>query len=88
MSNQPFPYGLSDHAKIRLAGRKIDLQWVVLTLMEPALLEPHPDDADCQCAYREIPEAEGRVLKVVYNTVIEPWRVVTVHFDQRMRGRL
>ncbi|MGF1569818.1 MAG: DUF4258 domain-containing protein [Nodosilinea sp.] len=88
MSNQPFPYALSDHAKIRLAERKIDLQWVALTLTEPDLLEPHPEDADCQCAYRGIPEAGGRVLKVVYNTATNPWRVVTIHFDRRMRGRL
>jgi hypothetical protein len=86
--NQSFPYELSDHAKTRLAERNLDLRWVTLTLMEPALRESHPNDADCQCAYRRIPEAEGRVLKVVYNAATEPWRVVTVHFDRRMRGRL
>ena len=86
--NEPFPYDLSDHAKARLAERNLDLRWVALTLTEPALVEPHPDDVDCRFAYRRIAEAEGRVLKVVYNTATEPWRVVTVHFDRRMRGRL
>lgn len=86
--DEPFPYDLSKHARIRLVERKIDLQWVALTIREPALVEPHPTDEDCQCAYRSIPEVEGRVLKVVYNTTTEPWRIVTVHFDRRMRGRL
>ncbi|MBD0267802.1 MAG: DUF4258 domain-containing protein [Cyanobacteria bacterium Co-bin8] len=83
-----FPYKLSQHAKQRLTERKIELQWVIKTLAEPALVEPHPEDATCQCAYRAIPEVEGRILKVVYNTTTDPWRIVTVHFDRRMRGRL
>ncbi|NMF82029.1 DUF4258 domain-containing protein [Nodosilinea sp. P-1105] len=88
MDDGEFPYDLSDHAQRRLAGRQIDLQWVAFTLNEPALVEPHPEDATCRCAYRAIPDAEGRVLKVVYNATTEPWRIVTVHFDRRMRGRL
>jgi hypothetical protein len=86
--NDSFPYDLSEHARIRLAERKIDLHWIAQTVSEPALLADHPVDADCRCAYRSLPEAEGRVLKVVYNTATEPWRIVTVHFDRRMRGRL
>ena len=86
--NEPFSYDLSDHARTRLAERKLDLQWVALTLKDPDLVEPHPQDANCRYAYRRIAEAEGRVLKVVYNASTEPWRIVTVHFDRRMRGRL
>lgn len=87
-SGEEFPYEMSNHAQARLAERKIKLQWVKITLMAPMLVEPHPDDVDCQCAYKTISEANGRVLKVVYNTVTEPWRVITVHFDRRMRGKL
>ena len=47
---EPFPYDLSEHAKIRLVERKIDLQWVVLTVKEPTLVEPHPSNEDCRCA--------------------------------------
>lgn len=85
---ETFPYDLSNHAKTRIVERKIDLQWIVLTMKAPALRESHPNDDDCQCVYRRIPAAEGRVLKVVYNAATKPWRIVTVHFDRRMRDRL
>lgn len=87
-SSEEFPYEISNHAQARLAERKINLQWVSTTLTAPMLVKPHPHDANCRCAYRTISEADGRVLKVVYNTATEPWRVITVHFDRRMRGKL
>ncbi len=88
MPNDDIPYSLSHHAALRLAERKIESDWVALTIAEPTLIEPHPEDATCQCAYRAIPEAGGRVLKVVYNRTTNPWHIVTIHFDRRMRGRL
>jgi hypothetical protein len=81
-------FTLSDHAMIRIEQRKLERQWVVATLKSPDLEEPHPQDADCRIAYKAIAEADGRVLKVVYNTSTDPIRVVTVHFDRRMRGKL
>ncbi|MBE9158181.1 DUF4258 domain-containing protein [Nodosilinea sp. LEGE 06152] len=88
MANDKIPYSLSRHAELRLAERKIEWAWVTLTLAEPALTEPHPGDPTCQCAYRAIPEADGRILKVVYNRATNPWHIVTIHFDRRIRGRL
>ncbi|MGF1520575.1 MAG: DUF4258 domain-containing protein [Nodosilinea sp.] len=88
MPNDDIPYSLSDHAALRLAERKIKSAWVALTIAEPTLIEPHPGDATCQCTYRAIPKAGGRGLKVVDNKTTNPWHIVTVHFNRRMRGRL
>lgn len=88
MTNDEISYSLSHHAEVRLAERKIEWAWVVLTVAEPALIESHPEDPTCQCVYRAIPEAGGRVLKVVYNRTTNPWHIVTIHFDRRMRGKL
>jgi hypothetical protein len=85
---EKFPYQLSDHVQKRIAERDIQLQWIITTMSKPALVKPHPDDPNCWYAYGVIPEAEGRVLKVVYNTLTQPWLIVTVHFDRRMRGKL
>lgn len=65
-SSEEFPYAMSNHAQVRLAERNISLQWVKITLEAPMRVDPHPDDADCRCAYKPISEAEGRVLKFVY----------------------
>lgn len=85
---EDFPFDLSDHAITRIEQRNLNLQWVIAALKTPDLQEPHPKDAHCRIAYKAITEADGRVLKVVYNTSTDPIRVVTVHFDRRMRGKL
>lgn len=81
-------FDLSDHALIRIRQRNLERQWIVATLENPDLEDPHPKDTDCRIAYKAIAEADGRVLKVVYNISTDPIRVVTVHFDRRMRGKL
>ena len=88
MANDEIPYSLSYHAELRLTERKLEWAWVAMTVAEPTLIEAHPEDATCRCAYRAIPEAGGRVLKVVYNRTTDPWHIVTIHFDRRMRGKL
>jgi Domain of unknown function (DUF4258) len=83
-----FPYALSAHARERIGKRNIDLEWVRLTVSEPTLVKLHPNDSTCLQAYRVIPESDGKVLKVVYNATTDPWRIVTIHFDRSMRGKL
>ena len=39
-------------------------------------------------AYRTEHTATGRVLRVIYNETVVPWRVVTIYFDRTMRNRL
>ena len=39
-------------------------------------------------ALARIPERDDRVLRVVYNENVHPWRIVTAYFDRAMRGKL
>ncbi len=34
-----------------------------------------------------IAERDGRILRVVYNGLVNPPRIVTVYFDRRQRGK-
>ena len=64
------------------------MEWVERTVAEPALRSPDPHDSELERLYRPIPERGGRVLRVVVNTRVAPWRVVSVFFDRGMRGQL
>jgi hypothetical protein len=81
-------YALTAHARKVLVERQIPVEWLERALHEPILREPDPDDASLERRYRSITEFDGRVLRVVVNTSVEPVRVVSVFFDRRMRGRL
>jgi hypothetical protein len=38
-------------------------------------------------AFARVPERNDRVLRVVYNASVHPLRVITIHFDRRVKGR-
>jgi len=38
-------------------------------------------------ALGRIAERDGRVLRVVYNALVQPPRIVTAYFDRRERGK-
>ncbi|WP_347403947.1 DUF2283 domain-containing protein [Nodosilinea sp. FACHB-13] len=73
MANDEISYSLSHHAELRLAERKIEWAWVALTIAEPTLVESHPEDPTCQCVYRAIPEAGGRVqtMNIEYDSDVD-----------------
>jgi hypothetical protein len=79
---------LTEHAKKMLTQREIPLEWLERVLNEPVLREPDLDDASLEGRYQPIPDFEGRVLRVVVNTTMEPIRVVSAFFDRSMRGKL
>jgi hypothetical protein len=81
-------YTLTEHARKVLTERQIPLEWLERVLHQPDLREPDPNDASLERRYRPITEFDGRVLRVVVNTSVEPERVVSIFFDRRMRGRL
>lgn len=83
-----FPYELSEHAQESISKRSISLEWVQRTLEQPDRIDPHKRDGQLKHALKRIPEYEGRVLRVVYNFTMDPWRIVTVHFDRRFRDSL
>lgn len=76
------------HATHAMQERLIAEEWVEATVAEPALRTSDPNDVEVERFYRPIPEHGGRVLRVVVNTRVAPWRVVSVFFDRSVRGQL
>lgn len=88
MTSQPIRYELSAHAVTVMAERQIQQEWMERVLTRPERTEPDKVDADLQHALGRIKERDDRVLRVVYNSRINPWRIVTVYFDRAMREKL
>ena len=83
-----FPYSLTDHAVQRISERKISLTWIHQVLSNPEKTELHPEDPQLRYACGTIPEYGNRVLRVVYNETVSPWRIVSVYFDRKLKGKL
>ena len=86
MSN-PVRFALTNHAKTVLQERGIPVEWVRLVLERPQLLIPDEEDPELLHAMAAIPDREDRVLRVVYNKNVVPWRIVTAYFDRAWRGK-
>ncbi|MDI6816347.1 MAG: DUF4258 domain-containing protein [Actinomycetota bacterium] len=76
-------YEFSEHAYDMLKERNISETWVKPAMEEPEMKESK-DDGTAHYV-RAIEEHEGRHLRVVVNAYANPWRVVTVFFDRRLR---
>jgi hypothetical protein len=87
--NNPFNFQLSQHAIRRLQERQeIKLEWIKQVIENPELIQQDPLDPQLKQVYARITENNGRVLKVVYNATVTPYRIVTVHFDRTMEKKL
>ncbi len=75
-------FELSTHAKDMLIERGIPEEWVWRTLDTP---RKKKTDADGNVHYvKPIREREGRVLHIVVNPNVSPYRIVTLFFDRRL----
>lgn len=81
-------FQLSDHARRRLQQRQLPLEWIELAMQEPDRVEADRLDPELMHHLKVIPEREGRVLRIVYNQVTVPPRIVSAYFDRGMRGLL
>jgi hypothetical protein len=81
-------YVLSQHAAIMLQEREIKLEWLERILQHPQLILPDSSNPELTHALGRIPEFGDRVLRVVYNHIESPWRVVTLYFDRTQRNKL
>jgi hypothetical protein len=81
-------YALSNHARTVIAERDIPEAWVERVLADPERTGPDASDPALRHALGRIPGQGDRVLRVVYNETVRPWRVVTAYFDRGMRGKL
>lgn len=71
-----------------MAQRGITRHDVRRVLAHPDRLEPDPgDDELLHAVKRFFRRGDSIVLRVVYNRLARPWRVVTVFFDRRTRRR-
>lgn len=68
--------------------RKIDPAWLERTIENPDRSEPDEDDPAMEHRLAAIAEQGYRVLRVVCDPRKEPLRIVTIHFDRSMKGKL
>ena len=85
--NESMNYQLTQHARLVLAERGIELEWLEQTLDEPQRTTPDPNDPQVTRYFRVIPAFGGRVLRVAVNTTVQPVRVVSVFFDRTQKGK-
>lgn len=75
---------LTDHARKRIAQRRIELEWVEKALNHPARIESDLDDETLMHVLLPIAERGFRVLRVIYNETVNPCMVVTAYFDNEV----
>lgn len=78
----------TEHARFAISEREIPTEWVERVVKTPNLCLQDPQDPELQRFYGPIQEFGNRVLRVVVNTKVAPWRVVSVFFDRSMKGKL
>jgi hypothetical protein len=79
---------LSRHAEVAAEEREIPLEWIRSVLEHPDHREADGREDGVKLFYAKIAAYGSRVLKVVVNVQVDPWRVMSVYFDRAMRRRL
>ena len=77
-------FSYTRHAEEMIAERQVERAWVERTILQPEAPEPDPKHPERTRAFRSVPARDGRVLRVVYVTRPDQYRIVTLYFD---RGR-
>ena len=81
-------YQLSQHALIRMRERKIEGAWVEQAIASPQLTEQDAQDPAIEHRLAAIAGRGYRVLRVVCDPRADPVKILTVHFDRSMKGKL
>lgn len=76
---------LTDHAKVALEERSLDLAWIERTARDPEWTEPEPGDPALERRFRAVPERDGRILRVVCGEDDATITIVTAFLDRRAR---
>ncbi len=79
---------LSRHAEVSAEEREIPLEWIRSVLEQPDHREADGREDGVELFYAKIAAYGDRVLKVVVNVQVDPWRVMSVYFDRSMKERL
>lgn len=72
---------LTEHAKKRLAQRKVRIEWVERAVTDPLRTEPDSDDQELIHALLYIPE-RFKVLRVIYKESTTPHLIITAYFEE------
>jgi hypothetical protein len=81
-------YALSEHALMRVRERKIELAWLEHAITNPQRTELDEHDPALEHRLAAIVEKDYRVLRVVCDPRTNPLKIVTVHFDRGMKGKI
>ena len=73
---------LSKHARRRSVERAIPPAWIEAAIERPDRTARDALDPSVMHSFRAVPEAGGRVLKVVHKPAGDDVLVVTVHLDR------
>ncbi len=79
---------LSAHAQTVINERSISIEWVERVLANPERIDSSPEQPELRHALGRIAEYENRVLHVIYNSAVDPVRIVTAYFDRKLRDKL
>ncbi len=72
---------LTEHARKRLAQRKVRIEWIEAALERPQRIEPDGDDPGLVHALIYIPE-RFRMLRVIYRDTCAPPLIITAYFEE------
>ena len=71
------------HATRRMSERNIPKEWIEATIAEPNRQAPDPNKPWLMRAYERLPQAGGRVLRVVYSKKgDDDVLIITAFFDR------
>jgi hypothetical protein len=76
---------LSEHAKVVVAERAIQLAWIEMAIALPDASGQDPSDPTLAGIWKRISEADGRALRVVYRALDTDILIVTAFFDRGAR---
>jgi hypothetical protein len=71
------------HARTMMHERMIQEEWILRTVTIPDSIEERRDDE--KHYLKKIPEAGGKMLRVIVNPQTNPHRVITVFLDRRVK---
>ena len=79
------PIRLTGHAATAVTERKLQLDWIELTVRNPDWSAPDPLWTDVERRFRAIPEYGNRVLRVACLETPTETRIITAFFDRKAR---
>jgi hypothetical protein len=78
---------LTVHAQARLQERRLDPEWVEDAARKPEWTESEPGDHALERRFKAIPQAGGRILRVVCAETGTTIRVISAMFDRDARRK-